>query len=400
MERAEFFRILPIALSFPEKLRYERENRYMAEIMNKREEQRKNIGCFERIPEVRKIAVLRANALGDFLLALPALEALRAAYPAAEIVLLALAWHAQLLAERPSPIDRVVVIPPYGGVGKALEGSEDTAAIECFFAKMQQEHFDLAIQLHGGGGYSNPFVKRLNARLTIGMRTPEAEPLDRQVPYIYYQSEIMRFLEVVSLVGASPVVLEPRLMIIERDLTEAIHVVPEDERPLVVLHPGASDSRRHWPVENFAAVGDTLAEGGARIVITGTKEESAIVAEVRKAMRTEALDLSGHLSLSGLTGLLARCAVMISNDTGPMHLASAVGTPTVGLYWVGNLITAGHPTRTRHRPVISWQLACPVCGQNNIQTRCLHQVSFISSISTGEVIATAQEFLSVEADDR
>src|SRR5258708_31084265 len=71
----------------------------------------------ERVPGVRKIAVLRANALGDFILTLPALEALRAAYPHAEIVLLAKKWHAAFLANRPGPVDRVVVVPPYGGVG-------------------------------------------------------------------------------------------------------------------------------------------------------------------------------------------------------------------------------------------------------------------------------------------
>ena len=64
------------------------------------------------IPDVHKIAVLRCNALGDFIFTLPALDALRAAYPHAEIVLLGKPWHAEWLATRPSPIDRVVAVPP------------------------------------------------------------------------------------------------------------------------------------------------------------------------------------------------------------------------------------------------------------------------------------------------
>jgi ADP-heptose:LPS heptosyltransferase len=65
----------------------------------------------KKVPGVRRIAVLRANALGDFIFALPALEALRAAYPQAEIVLLAKKWHATFLQGRPGPVDRVVVVP-------------------------------------------------------------------------------------------------------------------------------------------------------------------------------------------------------------------------------------------------------------------------------------------------
>src|SRR5438309_10264707 len=99
-------------------------------------------------PSVTKIAVLRANAIGDLIFALPALDALRAAYPAAEIVLLGTAWHARFLAGRPGPVDRVVELPP-----GALDGGSPDAE---FVAAMRAERFDLALQLHGGGRTSNP----------------------------------------------------------------------------------------------------------------------------------------------------------------------------------------------------------------------------------------------------
>src|SRR5215472_7363490 len=89
------------------------------------------------IPSVRKIAVLRANGLGDFIFALPALEALRAAYPEAEIVLLAKAWHATFLEDRPGPFNRVIVIPPHRGVGvdpNDPDIAEDPVEQEHFFA--------------------------------------------------------------------------------------------------------------------------------------------------------------------------------------------------------------------------------------------------------------------------
>src|SRR5690348_10416996 len=105
---------------------------------------------YPAVPEVRKIAVLRANALGDFIVTLPALEALRAAYPGAEIVLLAKPWHAALLEGRPGPVDRVVIVPPAHGVGIGPDEHEDPESLDAFFEAMEGERFDLALQLYGG----------------------------------------------------------------------------------------------------------------------------------------------------------------------------------------------------------------------------------------------------------
>lgn len=341
------------------------------------------------VPEVRKIAVLRANALGDFIVTLPALEALRAAYPGAEIVLLARAWHAGLLEGRPGPVDRVVIVPPTHGVGISPDEREDPEALSAFFDAMAREHFDLALQLYGGGEYSNPFVRRLGARLTAGQKTPAAAPLDRCIPYVFYQHEIVRFLEIVALVGAPPVTLEPRLAVTDSDREEAARIVPDDGRPLVALHPGAGDPRRRWPPEQFAAVGDALAAAGARVVVTGTDGERAIVAATVAAMNRDAADLCGRLSLGGLAGLLARCRVVVSNDSGPRHLAAAVGAPTVGIFWSGNVINAGPLTRTWHRPLLSWRMDCPTCGRHCVYQGCDHSSSFVADVTADEAIAEA-----------
>ena len=349
------------------------------------------------IPGVRKIAVLRANGLGDFIFALPALEALRAAYPQAEIVLLAKAWHAAFLKDRPGPVDRVIVIPPYRGVSVGHNDSniaEDPAEQKHFFACMHRERFDLAIQIHGGGRHSNPFLLRLGAQMTIGLKTPDAAPPDRWVPYVYFQPEIVRYLEVVSLVGATVVTLEPHIAIVENDLAEVQRIVPDKGKSLVALHPGASDPGRCWPEKKFAAVGDALAAAGAQIVITGTQAENHLVEAVIGSMKVEAQNLCGRLSLGGLAGLFSRCKVLISNDSGPLHLAAAVNTPTVGIYWCVNLITAGLLTRTRHRPLISWLLECPVCRSNQIFEPCRHLASFVADIPIEEVVGAALDLLS------
>ncbi len=348
-------------------------------------------------PDIHKIAVLRANGIGDFVFALPALEALRAAYPGAEIVLLGGGWQPPFLDARPGPVDRVITVPPSHGVREEPGASEDVEALDAFFAIMRDERFDLAVQLHGGGRHSNPFVRRLGARLTIGLRTPDADPLDRWIPYVYFQPEILRYLEVVGLAGAAPRTIEPHLEVTDADLAESYTVVADSSRPMVLLNPGASDPRRRWPAAKFAEVGDALEREGAVVAVSGNGGERELIAAVIAGMARPVLDLCGRLSLGGLVGLLSRCRLVISNDSGPLHLAGAVGAATVGIYWCGNLLTAGPATRARRRPAVSWRLACPVCGADTLTRSCAHRESFVADVPVSEVLASAHELLEIGA---
>ncbi|NJD26675.1 MAG: glycosyltransferase family 9 protein [Chloroflexi bacterium] len=349
------------------------------------------------LSEVRTIAVLRASGIGDLVFALPALDALRAAYPDAEITMIGRPMHAEILESRPSAVDRVIAeAGPFIGDEPEPAGLEETR--RALIARLRRESWDLAVQLHGGGRNSNPLVAALGARLTVGARSPDAAPLDRTVPYVYWQHEIHRNLEVVALAGAEPVTIEPRLAptpadrrVADAALTEA--GVPEDA-PLAVLHPGASDPRRRWPARSFAGVGDGLADRGLQVVVTGSDGEVGLATEVVGAMAgSGAVAVAGRIGLAGLLGVLARAAVVVANDTGPLHLASALGTPSVGIFWCGNLINAGPPFRARHRPLLSWRLDCPVCGLDCTRGRCAHDDSFVADVPVASVVEAARELL-------
>lgn len=356
------------------------------------------MGTALKVEGVERIAVLRANALGDYVFALPALDALRAAYPEASITLLGRAWHAAFLPGRPGPVDDVVVVPgddhPAAAPGQEFGAHPWDAATpderRTFLAEMRARRFDLAIQLHGGGRNSNPLLTGLGATLTAGLRTPDAAPLDRWIPYVYEQQEAARCLEVVGLVGAPPVTLSPRLTVTAADREAGREALPDGSGAYAVLHPGASDPRRRWPAERFAALADRLAAAGLSVVVTGTAEEAGIARAVADHATAAVSDLSGHTGLSGLVGLLAGASLVVSNDTGPMHLAIAVDTPSVGIYWVGNLINGGPLTRALHRPVVSWRRECPVCGVDCIRDACDHTASFVDEPTVDEVLAAAR----------
>ncbi|WP_344880726.1 glycosyltransferase family 9 protein [Allokutzneria multivorans] len=309
------------------------------------------------VPDVRRIAVLRGGGLGDLFFALPAIESLALAYPGAEITLIGTSVHRDLLSGRPGPVSEVLVLP-------------DLA---------EPPAFDLAVQLHGGGRWSNPFLRQLGARVTVGPNTPDAVALDRPVPFAYFQNETVRWLEVAGFAGAPVATLEPSLAVTEADLREASAALSGLPRPIVTVHPGATDPRRRWPhfAELITGIGDR-----ASVVVVGTESEGALLQGLPGRV------LSG-LSMSGLVGVLASSAVVVANDSGPRHLAQAVGTQTVSIYWMGNVIHAGPAGRARHGVHISWTARCPVCGADCTRHdlgRCEHDASLVADVPVADVL--------------
>ena len=136
-----------------------------------------------------------------------------------------------------------------------------------------------------------------------------------------------------------------------------------------------------------------MARRGLRVAVTGGESERGVTQAVVRRMRSPALDLGGATSLAGLTALLAPTRLVISNDSGPLHLAYAVGTPTVGIYWFGNLVNGGPATRERHRPVLSWTNACPACGRSVREPRCEHDDSFVGDVKVADVLDAIGELL-------
>ncbi|HEY1158347.1 MAG TPA: glycosyltransferase family 9 protein, partial [Arthrobacter sp.] len=271
----------------------------------------------EKFADVSSIVVLRGGGLGDLIFAIPAMAALKAAYPGTSLTLLGTPIHQALLDAVTGPVDEVRVLPFAEGVRPGEENAEE---LDRFFAEMRGRNFDLAVQLHGGGRYSNPFLLRLGARHTVGTRTSDAASLERTIPYLYYQHEPLRALEVAGFAGAYPVDLEARLAPAGRAALQEGQ--DDDGRPLVVIHPGATDTRRRWPAERFAELAAACAGDGCRVVIVGDGSEQELAERISGLASSAAVSsVAGALDMAGLVALLARADAVVANDSGPRHLA-------------------------------------------------------------------------------
>lgn len=355
-----------------------------------------------KVDNVKKIAVLRAGALGDIMVILPALHALRQTYPLAEIILLGRQWQQEFLVKGRCPVDRVEVVPAQHGIGNAYGQHEEIYALDDFFTRMRAEEFDIAMSFHGNGISANPFINKVGARVTAGSWCKGAVALDRSIHYYYYQHEVMRYLEIAKLVGATTDVWEPSFSILPDDWDEVkrLDIDYECER-YILINPVANDSRRMWPLEKYSSLADSLVKRNANVVFVGSMIDHAIADDIISMMKYKAINACG-ITIGGLAALASRARLMIAPDTGPLHVAQAVQCPTVGLYWAPNVINWAPLNRAIHRPVISWQLACPKCGiipndpyPFEPQTTCKHEVSFIRDIPASAILQAVDDLLSL-----
>lgn len=361
------------------------------------------MGNFRQIENVKKIAVLRAGSLGDLIVTLPCIFALRETYPEAEISLLGSPWQETFFVRGRSPVDRVIVVPPVKGIRSAVSDQDADIPVNDFLSRMQREKFDVVISLQGKGIAANPLIRQMGARVTVGTWTNGAAVPDRYVSYYYYQHEVLRYLEVAKLAGAGTSHIAPRIEVLEQDRREAEQRGLTAER-YVILNPMANDHRRMWPLNNYVSLADRLSERGYNVFFSGSSADSEDVDKLIGLLKLPAINACG-LTFGGLAALASGALLMIGPDTGPIHLAQAVGCPTAGIYWAPNLINWGPLFRNVHQPVVSWNLQCPVCGETPIdphpfepRTSCSHEVSFVRDVAVDEVLNAALNLLSIHDD--
>lgn len=302
-----------------------------------------------------RVAVFRALQLGDMLCAVPALRALRRTLPQAHITLIGLPWARDLAQRIPHYVDDFIAFPGFPGLPERVP---DIAAWPGFLADAQARRFDLVIQMHGDGTRTNPLAALLGAQHLAGFGKADAPAPGLEgvfLPYPDEGAEPRRMLRLMDFLGADT-----------RDERLEFPLRPEDDaewapypavralRPgsYLCVHAGARAAERRWPVAHFAHVADTLAhESGLSVVLTGSEQEAGLIAELASAMRTPAVQAAAPVSAGALAALISRSRLLVSNDTGTSHLASALGVPSVIVFRASSIERWAPLDRQRHRVI-------------------------------------------------
>jgi len=347
---------------------------------------------------VRRLLAVRVDNMGDVLMTTPALAAAAESLPGVEITLLggpgagALAPHLPMVGE---------IIParvPWVGGGEGGDAADDRALIErlaagrfdaaVIFTVCTQSALPAALLCRLAGIPLRLAHSRENPYQLLSDWAPETDLVLADVRH-----EVRRQLDLVARVGWRTADERLRFAVRPGDVARVdarLHSEwpCDDAAPLVVVHVGATAPSRRWPAERFGEAADTLArEQRARVVFTGSEDEASLVESARSCMRSASISLAGRLSLGELAALIARADVLLANNTGPAHLAAALGTPVVDIYAL---------TNPQHTP---WQVPSRVLNRDVdcrgcLKSRCPrgHQAC-IAGITPREAVDAARALL-------
>lgn len=342
-------------------------------------------------PARPRILLIKLSSLGDVIHALPALEALRSLYPQGQITWLVEEAHAPVLAGHPA-LNEVWTVPrPRLGSRKLLQQLRQLFHTTC---RLREQPFDLVIDLQGLLK-SAVWAALARADRKLGYaRTREFSYLaltERLAPFDPEAHAVQRYLNLARHLGAEA--RPPRFRLGLSLSTDLAHLVPETGQPLAVLHPGARWPTKLWPAAHWAQLARWLAAGkGFQVVVTGNAADRGMAAEIVARTEIPLINLAGRTSLAELAALLRKAQVAVTTDTGPMHLAAALGTPVAALFgptapWRTGPFGPGHE-------VVRLDLPCSPCFRRQCQEpRCLTELPVSSAEAAVEKILEHRKIL-------
>jgi lipopolysaccharide heptosyltransferase II len=365
---------------------------------------------------VRKVLVLKLWGMGSIVLASPMLQELRARHPEAKIVFATLAENAAILRQLPA-IDESITLDLSRGIPRFLL---QTLAV---IWRIRRERYDLLLDLEFFTRFSAIFSFLAHSRCSYGFSSKgsmRGQLHDAEVPFNTYHHVVLNFL---SLLEGKPVeplreidIDDPRVLpaIAANDaaaeaLARTLAAKPgfREGRPLVAVNPNAGDMalERRWPEERMLDFLKGLcASEDANVVLTGGPSEREFVASLVEAsgLGERLINLAGEIGIDELVTLFNRSDVVVTNDSGPLHIAAAAGAPVVALFGPETPTLYG-PLRSRpgqHHAVHYRRMTCSPCmfvHDNKVLDCWFAQALCMRGIAVEDVLASVKERLAEKA---
>ena len=350
----------------------------------------------------KRVLLFRLERIGDFLMTLGAIRAVRTRLPEAELHLVVGGWNAPL-AHCMRAIDAVETLDvPW--LSRERPGST-LPATAAQSAAWRRRGYDLGINFEpdirsnallaasgarrrigyasgGGGGF---LTDALDYDRTIHSAANAQRLVDRALPAERYTPAPVASSRMEFLIPSAA-----------RETAERLLAANDGRGPLIGINPGAGRLIKEWPPERFAAVAVALAAGNrATIVLLGGEGDRRQAELVRRALPSDVplIDLVGHAPLVDLAAVLARLSLLITGDTGPAHLAATVETPVVAIF--GPTDPIRYAPLTRHGEVVHAALWCRPCGRlRRPPERCTHGApDCLTGVEPDAVVATARRLM-------
>ncbi len=276
-----------------------------------------------------RILVSRTDRLGDLILALPLIESIKLRHPDCQVDVLASLYASPILENNPH-IDSIIRVQNDQLRSVRHYGKE-------LFGKIRKNNYQVAVVV-----FPDRMISRMIHKSGVKYRLGTAGRF-HSVFFNHHllhtrkankKHEMEYNLDFLKFFSSGESVSSPRVYLDERELNNAIRILKEAEvkGKFVVLHPGSGGSAHRWPVDKFMQLHENLTKAGYQVVITGSSEEEENYRRMDPKLISRMKILAGQTDLRTLAAILSRADCLVSNSTGPLHLAAAVGTRVVGLY--------------------------------------------------------------------
>ena len=338
--------------------------------------------------QVNRILVRGVNWVGDTVLSYPTVQQLKTFFPKSHLAVLIPSYLVDLWKTFPY-VDEIIPFQKKGGIGSIWEDLNLSQSLK-------ERNFDLAVILpRSFRSALHIYLARIPIRigyqdewrslfLTHGIRRRKEFLHAHRVRY--YQ----KLIEPLGKIESLP---SPQIFLREEDRRWADQALKDlgilEGKPLIGMNPGATYGlAKCWYPDRFGELGKRLVEKWqTKVLLFGKEEERPIVHEILRHMGTKGIDLTGKTGLLQLAALLERCALLVTNDTGTMHVATAVGTPVVALFGSTDPITTG-PWGEGH-VVVKKDVDCSPCWKRVCPTdhKCM------KLITVDEVLKECERYL-------
>lgn len=358
---------------------------------------------------IRSILVVKLDHIGDGITAFPAIRRLKQQFPDARLCLLAGRWTRPIWGFA-GVIDEVIEFDFFharSSLGLREVGLAEFAALH---ERLAPYRFDLAVDLRKHPE-TRPVLQYVGARYLAGFDSDRRFPwLDIAIDWTSDRPMTPRPQPVrsslVALVDAIAASCEPASPVVALPDADSLPLIPPMQRrlfsrPLVCVHPAAGDPLKQWPSEYFAELIELLIEKeGVNVALVGGPDDRDIAAEVLRGVRHHhaVTDLVGCLKLDDLPRLMVRCALFVGNDSGPKHIASGLGVPTVGVH-------SGLVDAREWGPVGPYGIAlqrdmeCGPCYLSSLDL-CPRDLACLTGLRPGEVYHACHRLLALGLGDR